>query len=165
MELKNANPNSENVGGSNLINVNFLIFEDCEIWVQKQRSYVIFSTIYHDCLKNKITHIVHLTNQHWMNQSFPCIYGSILQERKIKIFFGSFSSVFVATRTTRKKCLWNHNFFSKDPVEKKEKRKKEYSYKACTYPHLQKKIQKISMKIDIIRSCPNFQLSLIGTLV
>jgi hypothetical protein len=30
MELKNVNPNGNNVGASNLINVNFLFFENCE---------------------------------------------------------------------------------------------------------------------------------------
>jgi hypothetical protein len=30
MELKNVNPNGDNVVASNLINVNILIFENCE---------------------------------------------------------------------------------------------------------------------------------------
>jgi hypothetical protein len=30
MELENANPNGDNVVASNLINVNFPIFENCE---------------------------------------------------------------------------------------------------------------------------------------
>jgi hypothetical protein len=30
MELKNVNPNGDNVVVSNLINANFLIFENCE---------------------------------------------------------------------------------------------------------------------------------------
>jgi hypothetical protein len=42
MELKNVNPNCNNVVASNLININLFIFENCENWVQKQRPYVIF---------------------------------------------------------------------------------------------------------------------------
>jgi hypothetical protein len=38
-------------------------------------------------------------------------------------------------------------------------KKKLYPHKANTVPHLQKKFQKITMKIDIIWACPNFQLS------
>jgi hypothetical protein len=34
-----------------------------------------------------------------------------------------------------------------------------------TFPHLQKKFQKITMKIDIIKTCPNFQLSPTRTVV
>jgi hypothetical protein len=34
-------------------------------------------------------------------------------------------------------------------------------YKASTFSHLQKKFQKITMKIDIIGTCLNFQLSLV----
>jgi hypothetical protein len=82
MELKNVNPNGENVLASNMINLNFSSFENCANWVQKQRSYIILSNRYHDCPKNKIPHIINLTNQHWMNQSFPCQYESILQEEK-----------------------------------------------------------------------------------
>jgi hypothetical protein len=78
MEFKNVNPNNDNVVPSNLNNTNFLILENCENWVQKQTLYVIFSIRCHDCPKNKIPHIVHLTNQHWMNQSYPFTYGSIL---------------------------------------------------------------------------------------
>jgi hypothetical protein len=34
-----------------------------------------------------------------------------------------------------------------------------------TFPHLQKKFQIITMKIDIMGTSPNFQLSLQGTIV
>jgi hypothetical protein len=64
MELKNINPNGDNVVVSNLINVNFFFLENCENGVQKRRSYVIFSIKCHDCLKNNIPHVVHQTNQH-----------------------------------------------------------------------------------------------------
>jgi ribosome biogenesis protein Nip4 len=47
-----------------------------------------------------------------MNQSFPCRYGSILQEKNY-YSFGSFFGVFVATRTTRKKQLRQHNFLTR----------------------------------------------------
>jgi hypothetical protein len=30
MESENVNPNSDNVVASNLVNVNFLVFENCE---------------------------------------------------------------------------------------------------------------------------------------
>jgi hypothetical protein len=65
MELENVNPNGDNIVASNQINVKKFISENCENWVQKQRSYVIFSITCHDCPKNRIPHIVHLTNQHW----------------------------------------------------------------------------------------------------
>jgi hypothetical protein len=65
MELESVNSNGDNVVESNLIDANFLIFENCENWVQKQRSYVIFSIKCHDYPKNKIPHIVHLTNHNW----------------------------------------------------------------------------------------------------
>jgi hypothetical protein len=64
MELKNVNLNGDNVIASNIINFNFLIFENCENRVQEQISYVIYSKRCHDCSKNKIPHIVHFTNQH-----------------------------------------------------------------------------------------------------
>jgi hypothetical protein len=43
MELKNVNPNGNNVVASNLINVNSFIFENCENWTQEWRSNAIFS--------------------------------------------------------------------------------------------------------------------------
>jgi hypothetical protein len=43
MELKNINSNGDYVAASNLNSFNFLILENCENWVQKHRSYVIFS--------------------------------------------------------------------------------------------------------------------------
>jgi hypothetical protein len=57
MELKNVNPNGDNVLASKVNNVSFfflLKFEICEKWVQKLKLYVIFSKRCHDCLKNKI---------------------------------------------------------------------------------------------------------------
>ena len=70
MEIENANSNGDNVVASNLINVNFLIFENCENQVQKWRSYVSFSIRCHDCPKNKIPHIVYLTNNiEWIKVS------------------------------------------------------------------------------------------------
>jgi hypothetical protein len=54
MELENVNPIGDNVVTSNLINVNFLIFENYENWVKKQRSYVMFSIRWHDCSKKQI---------------------------------------------------------------------------------------------------------------
>jgi hypothetical protein len=67
MELENVNPNGGNVVASNLIKVNFFFLKNCENCFKKQRSYVIFPIRCHDCPKNKIPHIIHLTNQHWMN--------------------------------------------------------------------------------------------------
>jgi hypothetical protein len=52
------------------------------------------------------------------------------------------------------KCLGQYNSFSKDLVEKKLN-----PHKASTFPHLQKKFQKITLKIEIIGTCPNFQLT------
>jgi hypothetical protein len=53
-----------------------------------------------------------------MNQSFPCKYGSILQENKNLKKIGSFFGVLVAAWTTRKKRLGQHNLFKKDLVKK-----------------------------------------------
>jgi hypothetical protein len=80
MELKNVNLNGNNVIASNLNNIDFFL-ENCENWVKKQTSYVIFSTRCYDFPQNKILHIAHLTNQYWMNQSFSGKYGPILQEK------------------------------------------------------------------------------------
>jgi hypothetical protein len=77
MELKIVNPNSDNVVVSNLNNINFYFFENCNNWVQQQTSYVSFWKKYHNCLKNRILHIIYLTNQHWVNQNFPNRYGSV----------------------------------------------------------------------------------------
>jgi hypothetical protein len=68
--MKNVNPNGGNVVASNLNNVKFLFFENIENWVHIQTLHVDFSKRCHDCLKNHILHIVHLTNQHQMKQSF-----------------------------------------------------------------------------------------------
>jgi hypothetical protein len=52
-------------------------------------------------------------------------------------------------------------FFPEGPMEKKLY----YPKLGSTFTHLQKKFQKITMKIDIVDSCLNFQLSLWGTIV
>jgi hypothetical protein len=49
----------------------FCFFENHENWIKKQTSYAIFFIRCHDCSKNKILHIVHLKNQHWMNRASP----------------------------------------------------------------------------------------------
>jgi hypothetical protein len=59
--------------------------------------------------KTKIPHVVHLTNQHWMNQSISYRYGSIPQEEK-HYYWNSFG-VPIAARMARKNCLGQHNFF------------------------------------------------------
>jgi hypothetical protein len=63
-----------------------------------------FSKRCYNCPKNKIPHIVHLTNQYWMNKRFPYTHESNPQEKKywkkLEVF-----GVLVATETTRKKCL------------------------------------------------------------
>jgi hypothetical protein len=64
MELKKFNPNGERVVASKLINFYFLLFGNCKKLNSKMTSYVIFSIRCHDCPKNKIPHIVYLTNQH-----------------------------------------------------------------------------------------------------
>jgi hypothetical protein len=56
-------------------------------------------------MRSKIPHVVHLTNQHWMNQSFHCRHGSILQELKKIKFIGFFFGVLIAVHMTRNKCL------------------------------------------------------------
>jgi hypothetical protein len=51
-----------------------------------------------------------------MNQSFPCRYKYILQEKISNIFLEVFG-VLIGAQTTRKKHLRQHNFFSKDLVK------------------------------------------------
>jgi hypothetical protein len=58
MELKSIDPNSGNIITSNLIDIEFYFFENCENWVKKQTLYVFFSIRCHDCLENKILHII-----------------------------------------------------------------------------------------------------------
>jgi hypothetical protein len=53
MELENVNLDGGNVVASNLIYINFSIFEDCENWVQKQRLGVVLSVRCHDCPRKK----------------------------------------------------------------------------------------------------------------
>jgi hypothetical protein len=95
-----------------------------------------------------------------MNQCFLCRYVSIQQGKRSKFFGSFFIGVLVASWMTRKSCLGLHNFLKKDPVKKSL-----YPHKAYTFPHLQKEFQKITMKIDIVGTCPNFQLYLARTLV
>jgi hypothetical protein len=49
MEFKNINPNGDIVVASNLNNVNFFFFENCENRVHIQTLYVIFSKKFHVC--------------------------------------------------------------------------------------------------------------------
>jgi hypothetical protein len=66
----------------------FVFLKVEKIGLKKQISSTIFFTNYcNHSLQNKIPQIIHLTNQHQMNQSFPCIYGSILEENFKKIIF------------------------------------------------------------------------------
>jgi hypothetical protein len=64
MELKNVNPNGDNVVVRNVININLSFFENCEKLSSKTKIICYFSTRCHDYPKNKISHIIHLTNQH-----------------------------------------------------------------------------------------------------
>jgi hypothetical protein len=117
MELKNINPNGNNVGASNLINVNFLFFENCENWVQKQTSQVIFSKRCYDCPKKEF--LILFTSQiniEWI-KSFH-VYMDLFY-KKIKLWlFRSFFGVLVAIWMTRKKHSRQYNFFYKNPREK-----------------------------------------------
>jgi hypothetical protein len=62
MELKNVN-----VVASNLINIKFLFFLNCENQVQKSRSYFVFSKKCHDCPKKKILILFNSqTNIEWI---------------------------------------------------------------------------------------------------
>ena len=70
--------------------MSILILENGENWVQKKWSYIKFSIKCHDC-PQKIPYIIHLIDQHWIYQNFPCRYGCILQEKeKINIFLEVF---------------------------------------------------------------------------
>jgi hypothetical protein len=44
-------------------------------------------------------------------------------------------------------------------------KEKIYPCKASTFMHLQKKFKKITIKTNIVGTCPNFRLSSIGTRV
>jgi hypothetical protein len=133
LELKNANSNGD------------YYFENCNNWVKKQKLYVVFSTRCWNCRQNITPHIIHLTNQNEMNQSFPCRYGFILEGNFFKyIYFRSFSSFFVATWspyniTIVLKVWWKINL---------------YIQKTSIFPHLQKTFQRITMEIDIMDTCP-----------
>jgi hypothetical protein len=63
--------NGKNVVTSNLINVNFSIFEKYKNWVQNKNHSLYFLENVMIAQKFKIPHIVDLTNQHWMNKNFP----------------------------------------------------------------------------------------------
>jgi hypothetical protein len=88
MEPKNVNPKGDNVVASNLNNAIFFFFVIYENWVQKQTSYMNARKI----------EIVHLTNEHWMSQSFPYWYGYIPEEQKNEGYFGSIFGVLSPTR-------------------------------------------------------------------
>jgi hypothetical protein len=68
--------------------------------------------------------------------------------------------VLIATWTIIKERLGQHIFSFKDLVKKKL-----YPDKASIILYLQRKSQKITMKIDIKGTCPNFQMFVVGTLV
>jgi hypothetical protein len=63
-----------------------------------------------DCPKIKFPHIIHLTNQHWMNQRFPYRYGSIPHQNKHYNFLKVFD-VFVAAWTSSTFSLGIITFF------------------------------------------------------
>jgi hypothetical protein len=54
MELKNANPNGDNVVASNLINVNFFFLKILNIEFKNEHHMLFFSKKCHDYPKNKI---------------------------------------------------------------------------------------------------------------
>ena len=54
-----------------------------------------------------------------MVQSFPCKYEPILERNNLKIKIGSFYKESVACSTSPLLCVGWLNFFSKDPMEKK----------------------------------------------
>jgi hypothetical protein len=83
-------------------------------------------------------------------------YGT---KKKNSIIFRKFFGVLVAARMMEKTCRIAQLFF-KDLVKKKS-----YPCKASTFLHLQKKFKKLTIKIDIIGTCMNFQLPIAGTLV
>jgi hypothetical protein len=63
MELKDVNPNGDNIAASNLINVYFLLLKIVKIEFKNEDHMLFFSKRCNDCSKNKIPCIVHLTNQ------------------------------------------------------------------------------------------------------
>ena len=106
-ELKNVNPNGDNVVANNLSNIKFSFFQ--ENWIKKQNSYAIFSD---RCHGYPIPHYVHFTNQHWMNKSSSYRCGPMPWEKNL-MNFGSYFGVLVAAWTSRKNHLGHHNLFLK----------------------------------------------------
>jgi hypothetical protein len=89
-----------------------------------------------DCSKNKILHLIHLTNQHWINQSFPCICGSIPQEKWLKTKNWNFFWYFC-------RYLDKFNFFALGniiPFLKTWWKKKLYLHRFSTFLYLQWKL-------------------------
>jgi hypothetical protein len=72
-----------------------------------------------DCPQNKIPRIIHLTNQHQINQSFPYRHGSNPKEKKKLNGFLEVFLVFLELHDIPLLCLRQHNFFSKSLVKKK----------------------------------------------
>jgi hypothetical protein len=64
MELIYVNPNGKNVVTSNVINIDFFFQKIVKIEFKNKDHMLFFSKRCHDCSRNKIPHIVHLTNQH-----------------------------------------------------------------------------------------------------
>jgi hypothetical protein len=75
-------------------------------------------------------------------------------EAKTYKYSESVFDIVVAAPKTRKQCLDLHNIFLKMQWE----RICIYFPKASTFPHLQNVFQKITMKIDFMETCLNFQL-------
>jgi hypothetical protein len=73
-------------------------------------------------------------NIEWIKDSY--VVMDLLYKKLKNNNFGSVFGVLLATWMTRKKRLGYHKFFSKDPLEKKK------TYKASTFPHLQKSFKK-----------------------
>jgi hypothetical protein len=84
MELENVNPNGDNVVVNNLNNIKFSFWKIVKIEFKHKHHMLFISKEYHDFSKFKIPHVVHLTNQHPINQSFPYRYGSIPQGKSLK---------------------------------------------------------------------------------
>ena len=71
MELKNACSNGDNVLASNLNIKIFCYLKDVKIEVEKHTLHVNLLKAWHDCPKDKIPHIVHLTNQYLNESKLP----------------------------------------------------------------------------------------------
>jgi hypothetical protein len=155
MELKNVNPKRWQCCNKQSKRGQLLFFENCRNQFQKQTSYVAFlSKRCHDCPKKNL-HIIHFSNQHWMNKCFPYYSTRDKIDNFLKVFW-----FFCKCPIFSLFCLGPHNFVFELLVKKKN-----YTFTKLVHSYTSKKsFKKSQWKIDIVEPCPNFQLSHVWTM-